>query len=136
MGFLSRDSRCYSFDHRANGYARGEGFGVVILKRLTQAIRDGDVIRALIRSTSSNSDGRTPGITQPSKDSQSRLIRETYTKAGLNPRLTRYFEAHGTGTALGDPIEAGAIGDSLGRDRPSDEPIYMSVLIIHINLIL
>ena len=95
LGFLSRDSRCYSFDHRANGYARGEGFGVVVLKRVTDAIRDGDTIRAVIRSTGSNQDGKTPGITLPSKDAQTRLIKETYQKAALDMRMTNFFEAHG-----------------------------------------
>lgn len=97
MGFLSPDSRCYSFDSRANGYARGEGLGVVIVKRLSDAIRDDDTIRAVIRSTASNSDGHTPGITQPSKDAQERLVRETYAKAGLDLGTTRFFESHGTG---------------------------------------
>jgi acyl transferase domain-containing protein len=78
MGFLSPDNRCYSFDDRANGYSRGEGIGAVV-----------------IRSTGCNSDGHTPGITQPSKSMQEQLIRETYQKAGLNLNTTRYFEAHG-----------------------------------------
>lgn len=95
MNFLSPDSRCYSFDDRANGYARGEGFGVVVLKRFCDAVRDGDTIRAVIRSTGSNQDGRTPGMTQPSRTAQETLIRETYEKAGLDPQFTRFFEAHG-----------------------------------------
>lgn len=95
MDFLSSDSKCYSFDSRANGYARGEGVGVVVLKKLSDALKDNDTIRAVIRSTGSNSDGHTPGITQPSKIAQSRLIRGTYDKAGLDPAATRYFEAHG-----------------------------------------
>jgi acyl transferase domain-containing protein len=95
MGFLSPDSLCYSFDHRANGYARGEGFSFVVLKRVSDAVRDNDTIRAVIRSTGSNQDGHTPGITQPSRDSQERLIRETYEKAGLSMTPTRFFEAHG-----------------------------------------
>ena len=95
MNFLSPDSRCYSFDDRANGYARGEGFGVVVIKRISDAIRDGDTIRAVIRSTGSNQDGHTPGITQPSKEAQARLIKETYDKAGLDLATTRFFEAHG-----------------------------------------
>lgn len=96
MGFFSEDGRCYSFDSRANGYGRGEGFGVVVLKRLSDAIRHGDTIRALIRSTGTNQDGHTAGgITQPSKESQAQLITETYSKAGLDMKLTRYFEAHG-----------------------------------------
>ena len=110
LGFLSPDSICYSFDHRANGYARGEGTAVLVLKRLSQAVRDKDLIRAVIRATGSNQDGKTPGITQPSKDAQETLIRETYMKAGLDLGKTNFFEAHGTGTPIGDPTEAAAIG--------------------------
>lgn len=95
MSFLSPDSRCYSFDNRANGYARGEGFGVIVLKLLSDAIRDGDTIRVVVRSTGSNQDGRIPGITQPSREAQELLIKETYEKAGLDLQTTRYFEAHG-----------------------------------------
>lgn len=95
MKFLSPNDRCYSFDDRANGYSRGEGFGVVIIKRVSDAVRDGDTIRAVIRSTGSNQDGRTPGITQPSKEAQAVLIKETYEKAGLHFGSTRFFEAHG-----------------------------------------
>lgn len=96
MSFLSPDSRCFSFDHRANGYSRGEGFGVLVLKRLSQAIKDGDTIRALIRSTGVNQDGHTAGgVTQPNKMSQARLITETYQKANLDMTATRFFEAHG-----------------------------------------
>lgn len=83
MGFFSKDSRSYSFDHRANGYGRGEGVGVIVLKRLSDALKDGDTIRAVVRSTASNQDGRTPGITQPSSDAQEKLIKYTYQKAGL-----------------------------------------------------
>ena len=97
MGFLSPDGQCFSFDHRANGYARGEGFGALIIKRLEDALRDGDMIRAVIRATGSNQDGHTPGITQPSVESQAALIAETYAKVGLSPGLTRFFEAHATG---------------------------------------
>ena len=100
MNFISKDSRSFSFDHRANGYGRGEGFGVIVIKRLADALRDGDTIRAVVRSTASNQDGRTPGITQPSKDAQELLVRETYEKAGLSLQATRYVEAHGTGTAV------------------------------------
>ena len=95
MNFLSTDGKCYSFDERANGYSRGEGFGVIVIKRLCDAIRDGNIIRAVIRSTGSNQDGHTLGVTQPSKDSQALLIKETYRKAGLTLGPTRYFEAHG-----------------------------------------
>jgi acyl transferase domain-containing protein len=96
MNFLSPDSKCYSFDSRANGYARGEGFGALILKRASKAIADGDHIRALIRATGTNQDGHTSGgVTQPSKESQVQLIRETYERAGLDLKATRFFEAHG-----------------------------------------
>ncbi|KAI8633359.1 putative polyketide synthase [Xylariaceae sp. FL1651] len=128
LHFLSPDSRCYSFDHRANGYARGEGIGVIILKRVSDAIRDGNTIRAVIRSTLSNEDGRTPGITQPSSQSQERLIRETYRRAGLSMEPTRYFEAHGTGTAIGDPCEARAIGSSFEDVRSSSDPIFVGAV--------
>ncbi|KAK2612526.1 hypothetical protein QQS21_001464 [Conoideocrella luteorostrata] len=128
MNFLSPDSRCYSFDHRGNGYARGEGFGVLVLKRLSDAVHDGDTIRAVIRSTGSNSDGRTPGIAQPSKAAQEKLIRDTYARAGLSRAATRFFEAHGTGTAVGDPIEANAIGAAFGEFRSPEEPLYVGAL--------
>jgi acyl transferase domain-containing protein len=113
MTFLSPDSRCYSFDERANGYSSkcsftiaskltnidlgGEGFGVVVVKRLSDALANNDTIRAIIRNTGSNQDGHTPGITQPSQGSQAALIKSTYERAGLSLEDTRYFEAHGTG---------------------------------------
>ncbi|KAF4636598.1 hypothetical protein G7Y89_g1488 [Cudoniella acicularis] len=111
LGFLSPDGISYSFDHRANGYARGEGWGLVIVKKLSDALRDGNTIRAVIRATGSNQDGRTPGISQPSKAAQVSMIRKAYESAGLDFGDTGLFEAHGTGTAVGDPIEAGAIAE-------------------------
>jgi acyl transferase domain-containing protein len=95
MNFLSPDSLCYSFDHRANGYARGEGVIVMVLKRLSDALESGDTIRAVIRASGTNQDGRTPGLTQPSATAQEQLIRSVYAKAGLDFALTRYVEAHG-----------------------------------------
>lgn len=100
MGFFSPDGICHSFDHRANGYAKGEGAGAVVIKRLADAIEDGDTIRAVIRATSANQDGRTPGITQPSKTAQEQNIRDAYGAAGLGLDATTYFEAHGTGTKV------------------------------------
>jgi acyl transferase domain-containing protein len=95
MGFLSPDGTCFSFDSRANGYARGEGFAVLVLKRLSNVV-PGDPVRALVRSIATNEDGHTPGgITQPSKDMQVRLIHETYERGGLDMSSTAYFEAHG-----------------------------------------
>ena len=128
MNLLSRAGRCYSFDHRANGYAKGEGIGVIILKRLSDAVRDRDPIRAVIRATGCNQDGHTPGITQPSGLMQERLIGETYRKAGLDMKMTRYFEAHGTGTAIGDPTESSAIGAAFAKQREDSEPLYMYVI--------
>ncbi|PYH88109.1 hypothetical protein BO71DRAFT_489013 [Aspergillus ellipticus CBS 707.79] len=128
MGFCSPDGRSFSFDARANGYGRGEGVGVLVIKRLKDAVQDGNIIRAVIRSTGSNQDGYTPGVTQPNKDSQTRLIRDTYAKAGLDLGQTRFFEAHGTGTAIGDPIEAGAIGDAFGPLRSPEDPLYVGAV--------
>jgi len=97
----------------------------MILKRLSDAIRDGNTIRAVIRSTGSNEDGRTPGITQPSGTAQERLIRETYARAGLSMAHTRFFEAHGTGTPIGDPREALAIGSAFKKYRSVRDPLYV-----------
>ncbi|KAK4153322.1 hypothetical protein C8A00DRAFT_33947 [Chaetomidium leptoderma] len=117
LHFLSPDSTCYTFDSRANGYARGEGMAALVLKPLKDALRDGDTVRAVIRGTAVNSNGKTPGITMPSRDAQVSLIRAAYAQAGCDPAVTGYFEAHGTGTPAGDPIEASAIGEALGRHR-------------------
>ncbi|PLN82692.1 polyketide synthase [Aspergillus taichungensis] len=125
QGFLSPDSLCYSFDHRANGYARGEGVLALILKPVAAAIQDGDMIRAVIRSTGSNQDGHTAVLTQPSAKSQEELIRHVYRKANLPLDKTRYVEAHGTGTLVGDPIEMRAIGRVFRKYRSSQEPLYV-----------
>lgn len=95
MSFLSPDSRCYSFDARANGFARGEGIIALVIKPLKDALANGDTIRAIIRATASNQDGRTLGLTQPSAEAQESLIRHVYQKAGLSLDSTRYLEAHG-----------------------------------------
>ena len=125
MGMLSPDGVSYSFDDSANGYARGEGFAVMIIKRLDDALKHGDTVRGIIRATGSNQDGRTPGISQPSGAAQERLIRDTYRRAGLDLGLTRYFEAHGTGTQVGDPIEAKAIATAFKNCRPLGSPLYV-----------
>ncbi|KAJ5588138.1 hypothetical protein N7537_010816 [Penicillium hordei] len=125
LGLLSKDSRCYSFDERGNGHARGEGVGVLVIRPLEDAVRDGDTIRAVIRSSASNQDGRTPGITLPSTEMQATLIQEVYRKAGLDMATTRYFEAHGTGTAIGDPIETAAIGSVFRPHHSLDNPLYI-----------
>jgi acyl transferase domain-containing protein len=96
MSFLSPDGRCYSFDERGNGYARGEGVATLVLKPLSSAIRDGNPIRALVRAVGTNQDGHTKGgLTQPNMEQQIALINETYQNAGLDMAETRYFEAHG-----------------------------------------
>lgn len=119
-GFLAGDGKSYSFDHRASGYSRGEGVGTIILKRLSTALRDGDTIRAVCLASGLNQDGRTPGITLPSGPAQEQMIREVYKRGGLDIGKTAYVEAHATGTAAGDPIEARAIANTFGTaDRES-----------------
>ncbi|KAL2863130.1 uncharacterized protein BJX67DRAFT_384987 [Aspergillus lucknowensis] len=125
LGFFSQDNRCFSFSDKANGYSRGEGLSALVIKPLDEAIRNGDTIRAVIRSTLSNQDGRTPGITQPSRTAQQKLIEDAYHRAGLSPAATRYFEAHGTGTAVGDPTELRAIGAVFRPHRSKEDPLYL-----------
>ncbi|KAH9873179.1 hypothetical protein J1614_005577 [Plenodomus biglobosus] len=124
---MSPDGVCHSFDERANGYAKSEGFGVLVLKRLSQAVKDGDTIRAVIRATGCNSDGRTPSITSPSQKAQEKLIRETYQRGGLTLDKTRFFEAHGTGTPVGDPCEASTISNVFST-RTQVDPMYVGAL--------
>ncbi|KAL2174429.1 polyketide synthase [Thermothelomyces heterothallicus CBS 202.75] len=124
-GFLSPDGVCHSFDHHANGYARGEGFVALVLKPVTAAVRDGDVVRAVIRAVGSNQDGNTPVLTQPSAQAQEDLIRHVYTRAALPFDQTRYVEAHGTGTRVGDPIEVRAIGRVFRDFRSAEEPMLV-----------
>ncbi|KAL1795381.1 hypothetical protein ACET3X_007197 [Alternaria dauci] len=114
LHMLSPDSRSRMWDKTADGYARGEGCAAVLLKRLSDAIADGDHIESVIRETGVNSDGRTKGITMPSASAQAELIRSTYHNAGLDPTVDRcqFFECHGTGTPAGDPIEAQAISET------------------------
>ncbi|KAI1324272.1 polyketide synthase [Xylariaceae sp. FL0255] len=127
-GVLGPDGICRSFDEKGNGYGRGEGIGVIVLKRVSDCIRDGDTIRAIIRNSGSNQDGRSPGLTQPTKASQADLIRQVYANAGLDLSLTRFFEAHGTGTAVGDPIETSAIGELFAPYRSRENPLYIGAL--------
>ena len=128
MNMLSPDGQCYSFDHRAAGYGRGEGIGVLVLKRLSDALRSHDTIRAVIRNTGSNQDGRTPSITQPNGASQEALIKETYSAAGLSMFPTRFFEAHGTGTPVGDPTEATALGSAFSKTRTLQDPLIVGAV--------
>jgi 6-methylsalicylic acid synthase len=121
-GATSPDGRCKSFDATADGYGRGEGGGVLVLKRLADARRDGDRMLAVIRGGAVNQDGRTNGIMAPSGEAQEHLLRRAYRHAGVAPDTVDYVEAHGTGTVAGDPIEAGALGAVLGAGRPADRP--------------
>lgn len=114
---LSPTGRCHAFDARADGYVRSEGAGVLVLKPLRDALADGDPIHGLILATGVNSDGHTMGMSLPSEASQSALLTEVYTRAGIDPDQLAFIEAHGTGTQAGDPIELGALGKTLGRRR-------------------
>ncbi|KAJ4858515.1 KR domain-containing protein [Trichoderma breve] len=116
LNFLSPDGKCFTFDSRANGYGRGEGIGVVVMKRLTDAIRDNDTIHAVMRASNINQDGRTKGITFPSGDAQVANIRAVYDSAGLDFAQTGYIECHGTGTqAVDNPIMVGSIKTNIGH---------------------
>ncbi|KAH9906956.1 fatty acid synthase S-acetyltransferase [Xylariomycetidae sp. FL2044] len=128
MNFLSPDGVCYSFDHRANGYGRGEGVVALLLQPTDLAVSAGHTIRAVIRSTGTNQDGKTPGLTQPSAEAQETLIRDVYAKAGLDFGSTRYVEAHGTGTAIGDPTEVTALGRVFKSWRSAESPLYVGSL--------
>ena len=122
---LGESGRCFAFDDRAQGYGRGEGVGAVIIKPLSKALEDGDSIRAVIRNTAVNQDGRTSGITMPNGSAQEALIQKAYTEAGLDPKTTGYVEAHGTGTAVGDAVEAEAIAAVFSKGRQSDSPVMV-----------
>ncbi|MFB1047567.1 beta-ketoacyl synthase N-terminal-like domain-containing protein, partial [Streptomyces chrestomyceticus] len=124
-GFLSPDGRCKTFDAAADGYGRGEGCAVVVLKPLARALADSDPVHAVIKSTAVNQDGHSNGLTAPSGTAQERLLTAAYRRAGVAPGAVGYIEAHGTGTPLGDPVEARAIGRALGGVRESGEPLYV-----------
>lgn len=128
MGMLSPDGRCKAFDASANGFVRGEGVGAVCLKPLSAALADGDPIYAVIRSTAVNQDGRTSGMTVPSRGSQQELIATACRLAGVAPHEIQYAEAHGTGTTIGDLIEGSALGTILGVGRqPGEDCLLGSV---------
>jgi acyl transferase domain-containing protein/NAD(P)-dependent dehydrogenase (short-subunit alcohol dehydrogenase family)/SAM-dependent methyltransferase/acyl carrier protein len=122
---LAPDGRCKTFDAAADGYARGEGCGLVVLKRLGDAQRDGDCVLAVIRGSAVNQDGPSSGFTVPSGAAQRRLLRAALAAAKLAPADIDYVEAHGTGTALGDPIEVGALAEVFGAQRPADRPLLL-----------
>jgi acyl transferase domain-containing protein/acyl-CoA synthetase (AMP-forming)/AMP-acid ligase II/acyl carrier protein len=116
-GMMAADGRCKTFDANADGYVRGEGCGVVILKRLSDALRDGDNILALIRGSAINQDGRSNGLTAPNGPSQQEVIRQALENAKVQPSQISYVETHGTGTSLGDPIEVNSLKEVIARDR-------------------
>ncbi len=120
---LSPRGRCFAFDERADGYVRGEGGGVVLLKPLAEALAAGDPIRAAILATGTNSDGRTIGLSLPSEAAQAALLERVYAEAQIDPEALAFFEMHGTGTPVGDPVEAAAVGRTIGQRRRETLPI-------------
>ncbi|KAJ5084495.1 hypothetical protein NUU61_009074 [Penicillium alfredii] len=130
LGVLSPTSFCHTFDAAADGYGRGEGAGALYLKRLSDAIRDGDIIRATIRSSAVNTNGKVPGygITYPNMKGQEKVIRAAYKRASLDPDRTAYFECHGTGTPVGDPIEVRAAASAMNDTRSEDRPLIIGAV--------
>ncbi|VWB14606.1 non-ribosomal peptide synthetase/type I polyketide synthase [Burkholderia lata] len=122
---LSPDGRCKTFDAAADGYVRGEGCGMVVLKRLADALADGDRVLGIVRGTAVDQGGAGGGLTVPSRDSQERVIRRALNQAGLAPGDVSYVEAHGTGTSLGDPIEVEALAGVYGPGRAAGEPLVI-----------
>src|ERR1700719_3286892 len=122
---LSPEGRCAAFDASASGFVRGEGAGMVLLKRLSRAIEDGDRVQGLILGTSTNQDGHTNGIMLPSPEAQTRLVQDACRDAGIAPEEIGFVEAHGTGTAVGDPIEAHALAEALCGSRSADAPLLI-----------
>uniref|UniRef100_UPI0027393CBF type I polyketide synthase n=1 Tax=Symbioplanes lichenis TaxID=1629072 RepID=UPI0027393CBF len=125
LGTLSADGQCFTFDARADGYVRGEGGGFVVLKTLDRAEADGDDIYAVIRGTATNTGGSERGLSVPSAAAQEAVLRAAYERAGADPAQVQYVELHGTGTRVGDPIEAEALGAVLGRGRPASRPLVV-----------
>ncbi len=124
-GFLSPDGRCKAFDESADGYARGEGAAVVVIKPLSQALRDGDDVHAQILGTAVSQDGHTEGITVPSALAQEAAITTALRRAGVRPNDVAYVEAHGTGTPVGDPVEMRALARALASDRAATSPLLV-----------
>ncbi|HET7695299.1 MAG TPA: type I polyketide synthase [Vicinamibacterales bacterium] len=128
FGGMAPDGRSKAFDARANGYVRSEGAGIVVLKPLSRALKDGDPIYCLIRGEGVNNDGFSNGLTAPNPQAQEQMLRIACARAGVQPADVDYVETHGTGTLLGDPIEAGALGRVLGAGRPDDRPLRVGSL--------
>ncbi|WP_329537860.1 SDR family NAD(P)-dependent oxidoreductase (plasmid) [Streptomyces sp. NBC_01450] len=125
FGGLSPDGRCFTFDARANGYVRGEGGGLVVLKPLERALADGDPVYCVILGGAVNNDGATDGLTVPGQHTQAQVLRTAYERARVNPADVQYVELHGTGTKVGDPLEAAALGRVLGTPRTGDDPLLV-----------
>lgn len=132
----SPSGKCHTFDVKADGYIKAEAVNVVILKRLDDAVRSGDPIRAVIRGSATNSDGRTPGIASPSSEAQASAIRTAYANAGISDlSSTTYVECHGTGTQVGDSLEAEGVSSVFVATRTLDEPLIVgSVCYFHFRL--
>ncbi|MFF7938162.1 polyketide synthase Pks13 [Nocardia gamkensis] len=124
-GGLAKDGHIKAFSSDADGMIRSEGGGLVVLKRLADAERDGDTIYAVIKGSAVNNDGRSNGLLAPNPDAQAEVLRRAYRDAGIAPSSVDYVEAHGTGTLLGDPIEADALGRVVGRGRDADKPALL-----------
>ncbi len=124
-GMLSADGQCKAFDASANGFVRGEGCGVVVLKRLSDAEADGDPIWGVILGTAINQDGASAGLTVPSADAQVKVIEEALLQAGIAPAEVDFLEAHGTGTEVGDPIELNSAAEAYGKGRAADRPLLV-----------
>ncbi|NLT70348.1 MAG: SDR family NAD(P)-dependent oxidoreductase, partial [Verrucomicrobiaceae bacterium] len=129
---LSPSGQCFAFDDRANGYVRGEGAGMFVIKTLADARRDGDRVYCTIRAAVINQDGNTSSMTVPGVETQARMLEDAYAKAGIEPKQVRYMEAHGTGTPVGDPIETRALGQVLSQGR--DEGDYCLIGSVKTNI--
>ena len=127
-GALSPTGSCHAFDADADGFVRGEGCGVVVLKRLSDALRDRDRLLAVVRGSAVNQDGRSNGLLAPNPAAQMAVLRSAYARAGVPSHEVDYVETHGTGTLLGDPIEARALGKVLGRGRPEQSPLLIGAV--------
>ncbi|MDB9517354.1 SDR family NAD(P)-dependent oxidoreductase [Roseofilum reptotaenium CS-1145] len=123
---LSPDGKCKTFDAAADGYGRGEGCGIMVLKRLSDALKDGDNIQAVIRGSAVNHDGPSSGLTVPNKLAQEKLIQQALKAAKLEPDRVSYVEAHGTGTSLGDPMEVRALSSVFGPGRDRQNPLHIA----------